>query len=77
MRLEMQDFYGQYIEIHNETSSGNVRIEVRTTEDFNNIMATKYSDCNVKTNISLDRRKLELFYHTLKILYEENMIETL
>lgn len=55
MKVTFQDFYGQYITVHNETASGNVRLKVKTMPSMNDVGTVKPEDCTVETDIALDR----------------------
>ena len=58
MRLKFKDFYGQYVTVHDETGSGNVRIEVNTMPSLNDVGNRLENECTVNTDISLDGRLL-------------------
>ena len=68
MKVNFKDFYGQNIELHNETASGNVRMEVRTLSDMNKVNLTKAKDCDVITDISLDSDQVDFLISTLQMM---------
>lgn len=65
MKTAFQDFYGQYITLHNETASGNVRMKVRTMPSMNDVRHTPQEDCTVETDISLNENQARVLMHTL------------
>ncbi len=71
MKVEFTDFYNQKITIHDETSSGNVRIVVRSCSDLNKCGVVPISECDVSTDISLDQRTLAFFIATLGMMESE------
>lgn len=70
MRTTFQDFYGQHVEIHNETGSGNVRLRVRTMPNLNDLGTAKLEDCTVETDLSLDETRLKMLIATLQAMDE-------
>lgn len=68
MRTTFQDYYGQHIDVHNETGSGNVRIKVRTMASMNDLHGTKPEDCPIETDISLDETRLAMLISTLQAM---------
>lgn len=66
MNVKFQDFYGQQVMIHNETSSGNIRIEVRTMPNMNDLRTTTVADYSVVTDISLDENTAMILLGALK-----------
>jgi spore coat polysaccharide biosynthesis protein SpsF (cytidylyltransferase family) len=71
MKVKFQDYYGQYIDINNETASGNVRLRVRTTKNLNDIHSVKEEDCEIETDISLDENQLTILYGSIKSMLEK------
>ncbi len=70
MRVEFNDFYGQHVEIHNETSSGNVRMRVCTTKSLNDLPSKTKADCEIETDISLDEGQIMMLFGALKTMME-------
>lgn len=70
MHVTFNDFYGQYVTIHNETASGNIRLEVRTTENMNDVKLTKKEDCKVVTDLSLSEGQVDILFGALKSMRE-------
>ena len=73
MQVKFNDFYGQYVTIHDETSSGNIRLEVKTVENLNDIHGTKPEDCKIFTDIALDEGRALLLYGALKAMIEKEI----
>ncbi len=71
MQIELKDFYGQHITIHNGTASGNLRFEVRTTENLNDVRTHKKEECPVVTDISLDYQKIKLIHSFLSAVLSD------
>ena len=72
MRATFKDFYGQYITVHNETGSGNIRIGVKTMPNLNQVAVTAESECTVETDISLNEKQLCLLLAFLKACQEDD-----
>lgn len=70
MKVKFQDFYGQYVTIHDETASGNIRMEVRTCENLNDVRSTSEEHCPVVTDISLDEGTALILYGALTKMME-------
>lgn len=68
MKIEFKDYYGQYIDAHNETSSGNIRLRVRTMENMNDVPITKRDDCKIETDISLTPQQVEFLIASLQMM---------
>lgn len=72
MDLKFQDIYGQFINIHDHTASGNVRLCVRTMPDMNDIPGKKIEEMEIETDISLDMPRAKMLLSALQfMLYEE------
>ena len=63
MEITFKDFYGQTVNINNETASGNLRIKVTTTENLNDLH--KQNAPRIETDISLDDAARDLMIQTL------------
>jgi hypothetical protein len=63
--LKFKDHYGQYVTVHDETLTGNIRIQVRTTLDINKVGKTSCENCDVETDISIDPKSALLLHATL------------
>lgn len=66
MEITFKDFYGQHVNINNETASGNLRIKVTTTENLNDLH--KKDVPRIETDISLDDAAVDLMMQTLLYL---------
>ena len=69
MKVSFQDFYGQFVNINNETASGNIRMRVRTCENLNDI--SKEEDCKVETDISLNQAQLKILIGALECMVDQ------
>lgn len=69
MKVSFQDFYGQYININDETASGNIRMSVRTMPDINNLDTEE--KCTLETDISLDAARAKILLNALKVMTGE------
>lgn len=72
MRVKFKDFYGQFISIHDETASGNVRVEVKTHSDLNVLQGMKEDETTVTTDISLNQKSLRFLIETLTMMLDED-----
>lgn len=72
MRASFQDYYGQNIEIHNETSSGNIRMRIRTCKDLNQVKLVPIEQCDLETDISLNENQLRMMIATLTNMLEDD-----
>lgn len=63
MEITFKDFYGQQININDETASGNLRVKVTTTENLNDLH--KKNVPRIETDISLDDAAVDLMMQTL------------
>ncbi len=70
MELKFKDFYGQYIHVHNQTASGNIRICVKTMKDLNKVRLTPEADCDTETDISLNTAQLTLLHTILSTMLQ-------
>ena len=68
MEIKLQDYYGQYIKIHDNTSSGNVRFVVKTQPDMNKVRTTPEDECTLETDISLNENHLDILIGALSEL---------
>lgn len=66
MIFTFQDYYGQHVTVHNETGSGNIRLNVRTEADMNDIRGKKPEDCTLETDIALDEPLLQVLIGALQ-----------
>lgn len=66
MRITFRDFYNQYVEIHNETGSGNVRIKINTLSNLNQVGLSKREDCTLEAEIALSPDQVDLVINLLK-----------
>lgn len=64
MKVTFQDFYGQYITIHNETCSGNIRLKVSTMKSLNDLSTE--DKCDLTTDISLTENHLDILIGALQ-----------
>jgi hypothetical protein len=71
MKIEIKDYYGQHVTIHNDTGSGNLRLEVKTTESLNDLHKFKKEECPITTDISLDLDKIKLLHTFLENIINE------
>jgi len=71
MKIEFKDYYGQYVDVNNETASGNIRLRVRTMENMNDVAMTKRDDCEVETDISLTSQQVEFLISSLQMMISE------
>lgn len=71
MKLTTRDFYNQYIEISDETASGNVRIKVNTRESLNEVSGSSLNECTHETDISISQSELPMFIEVLKSMAKE------
>lgn len=72
MKVEFKDFYGQHVDVHNETASGNIRLRVRTTKDLDIVQKFEPDECPVVTDISLTNRQANFLYETLKMMLTDD-----
>lgn len=70
MDIKFTDFYGQHVRVHDETASGNIRMEVRTMPSMSDVRKTPEKDCTVVTDISLDTQTTKLLLTVLETMYE-------
>lgn len=70
MKVTFEDIYGQHVTIHDDTRSGNIRIEVRTCQDMNDVRSTPKDQCPVITDISLDEGLAMILYGALARMME-------
>lgn len=61
MDLKFQDIYGQFINIHDHTASGNVRLCVRTMPDMNDIPGKKIEEMEIETDISVAKQEEPIY----------------
>ncbi len=70
MEVKFQDFYGQRIEINNETASGNIRMKVTTCKDLNDVGRVGIDKVEaseiIETDISLDEFDLKILIGALQ-----------
>lgn len=66
MRVTFKDFYGQFVTVHNETASGNVRLEVKTFENMNDLQGRSEAECPIITDIALDESRLRILLGALQ-----------
>lgn len=71
MRFQFTDYYGQHVEIHNETGSGNIRLRVKTCQSLNDVPKTPKEECPVVTDISLNEKHLNLLVSILQAMQEQ------
>lgn len=71
MQVKFKDFYHQYIDINDETASGNVRIRVRTMKDLCKTVMTKEDDCEIETDISLTQEQVHFLISTLSMMLRD------
>lgn len=71
MNVDFTDFYGQHVNVNNRTASGNVRIEVRTMKNLNDLADRSPEACEVITDISLTQKHLRFLIETLAMMVEE------
>lgn len=71
MDVSFKDFYGQYINVNDETASGNIRMRVNTMKDLNLVRGTTEKQCDTETDISLDRKQLKLLVTVLQTMLDE------
>lgn len=71
MKVKFNDFYGQYVTLHNGTSSGNLRLRVNTTKDLNDVRLTKEADCDIETDISLTINQAKILHAALADMIED------
>lgn len=72
MKVTFNDFYGQYVTIHNETGSGNIMLCVKTCENMNEVRKTREEDCQVETDISMNEAQLTILYGAIKSMLEDD-----
>jgi hypothetical protein len=70
MKVQFQDIYGQHVTIHDETNSGNIRLEVCTCQNINDVHSTPKGQCPVITDISLDEGLAMILYGALTKMME-------
>lgn len=68
MNVTMHDHYGQNVNVHNETASGNIRIRVRTMKDLNKVKLVPQEECDTETDISLDHRQARFLMMALEVM---------
>lgn len=68
MKINFKDFYGQHIELSDETASGNVRVKVNTMRNMNDLPGKKPEACELETDISLDERQLGFLIESLSMM---------
>lgn len=68
MRVIFKDFYGQHVELHNETGTGNIRLRVMTMENLNDLPGTKPEDCDLDVDISLTVQNAKLLIFVLDMM---------
>ena len=66
MRVSFEDFYGQNIEVNNETASGNIRLKVNTFENINDCRSPNKLSNSIETDISLDGPLLKILIGALQ-----------
>lgn len=71
MKINFRDMYGQHVEVHDETASGNVRMKVNTMKDLNGVRAHNPEECDTKTDISLTKAQVSLLINFLQNTQEE------
>lgn len=72
MNVSFKDFYGQHININDETASGNIRLRVRTCKSLNDVRQTTEAACDIETDISLNRKQLDFLISTLRTMQGED-----
>jgi len=72
MQLKFRDFYGQHVEIHNNTASGNIRLKVNTCKNLNEVKIKKIEECDTETDISLNYSQLKLLQSAIESILAEN-----
>lgn len=68
MKTTMQDFYGQQITIHNETSTGNLRFKVETCKSLNDVYRGEF---DVETDLSLNEHHVDVLIGALSLMREK------
>lgn len=70
MKVTFQDFYGQHVTVHNETGTGNLRLNVRTMPNLNDIYGKKPEECTLETDIALDPNLADILIGALSRMRE-------
>ncbi len=74
MELKFQDFYGQFVTVHDHTSSGNIRLNIKTMNDMNTIRGKKPEEMEVETDIALDLPRAKLLLTALEFMLKEELL---
>jgi hypothetical protein len=68
MNVSMKDFYGQNVNINNETASGNIRLRVRTMKELNKVKLVTEDACDTETDISLTYTQAKFLQMVIQVM---------